>query len=1168
MRRSAERRRRIGFGAAAVVAGLTAVLAQTPTPMPPATGPQTPPMPTPRFRAEADVVVVEATILDKKGVVVTGLGPADFRVEIGGKLREVVSVDMVDYATPSAPAAADAPPAELEITTNEPKDNGRVILLLVDQGSLRTESRAVINAAREWVMSLGPKDLVGLMTFPLPGPRLEFTKDHAKLADMLTRVTGIGTPPLPFHNRNVSIWEAFRIEAGDSYIRSDVVARECRGEPLCAPEVDMQAKTMAMDAQAVVQPVLRNLRAMVRALEVIPGPKHAVLLSSGWPIREADAATELGFVAEDAARSNVILHTFTAEMWALAASRSRPSMRSIEDQNLLLNSVEMLSSLTGGRAIRLTGNAAPAFAALNSGLSGYYRLGVQALPDDLDGKTHRIGLKVSRPGATVASYRRILAATRAQPAVAIDPQTLLRDALKGGPPQTTIGLRATSYVLHATSSARDLRVVAVGDVSRASAGSAKAVAALYDLDGRPVTAMENTVDVPASGPGQLSIELTAPPGTYVLRVAVLDAEGHVGSLERLVDAHWKKAGAVETPGLVLFRSDRAARTEPRPVFDHVTAADELIAQVPLAGPVAEKKTQVVFEVARLGGTAPLVRRTGRIAQTTGGTTVAQETMPASMLPPGRYTLSAQIGSGSGSGSGSRQRRRRGAHAHVHRDGGTGRDGHRHHRRHAGRIGRAGGDVGRRCRLAHRHVVVRQAALLDIDRARAQLRDAGDRSAGGTSGRGGGARRHRAIEGRPVADRQRQGSARVRAARGQLRRRPRPAAGRRHRGGRAGLPRRAQDRPRLRAGADLPRRLLRRRGQGSGGGWRLADGARPRAHVARAAAAGDRGVAARRQAGGGAGLAQPGPAALARRRRVRPPAGAGRPRRRPRPGRARPGRAAEAARSADAAAGADHALRRLAAQDTGVGRGPRRRDDAYAARVVRVRAGRIAGPRRCLAERDGEVALVDRIRTEAPCLSTPALVAGGEWSSRSSPWRLWWDWRRRRRRSRPASTSSSSRRRSSIGPAPSSPISTPADFAVEIDGARREVVSADFVRHGSGGAGAESIVADPDITSNTAAAAGRTIIIAVDHISLRSQSRDVLQTAKAWVATLGPTDRVGLMALPPPGVNVELTTDHARVMQALDTDLETMRRLRDAYAAARGESLPLVDAWLKELGATP
>jgi hypothetical protein len=53
-------------------------------------------------------------------------------------------------------------------------------------------------------------------------------------------------------------------------------------------------------------------------------------------------------------------------------------------------------------------------------------------------------------------------------------------------------------------------------------------------------------------------------------------------------------------------------------------------------------------VARVGSPAPLVRRTARIAQTTGGTTVAQETLPASMLPPGRYRLTAKIGTGTGS----------------------------------------------------------------------------------------------------------------------------------------------------------------------------------------------------------------------------------------------------------------------------------------------------------------------------------------------------------------------------------------------------------------------------------------------------------------------------------------------------------------------------------------
>ena len=66
--------------------------------------------------------------------------------------------------------------------------------------------------------------------------------------------------------------------------------------------------------------------------------------------------------------------------------------------------------------------------------------------------------------------------------------------------------------------------------------------------------MENTVEIAADTPGALSVELTAPPGTYVLRVAVQDAQGRIGSLERLVDARWKKTGGIETPGLVLFRS--------------------------------------------------------------------------------------------------------------------------------------------------------------------------------------------------------------------------------------------------------------------------------------------------------------------------------------------------------------------------------------------------------------------------------------------------------------------------------------------------------------------------------------------------------------------------------------------------------------------------------------
>ena len=686
-------------------------------------------------------------MLDRKGAIVGGLGAADFKVEIGGKPREIVSVDLVEYAPPSTEAETAA--GDPEITTNEPKENGRVVLLVIDQASLSSDARAIIGSAQKWVRSMPAKDLIGLLTFPAPGPSVDFTADHAKVAEALTRVVGVGSTAPPFQQYNISIWEAIRMDSQDMFVRADVIGRECRGNaPLCPTEVEMQTKTMIQDAQAHIQPVLRSLRATMRGLARVPGPKHAVLLSSGWAMNERDASTEMGWVAADAARANVTIHTFTAEMWALAASRSRPSMRSIEDRNLLMNNVEMLASMTGGRSVRLTGQADTAFASLSQGLSGYYRLGVQALPEDLDGKDHRINLKVSRPGASLASYRRVLSGTRPQADTPTDPETALREALKGGPLRTGVDLRATSYVLHATTSARDLRVVAVGDVNRAAPGRAKAVAALYDFDGKPVTAMENTVDVGPDGPGALSVELTAPPGTYVLRVAVLDAEGRIGSLERLVDARWKKTGGIETPGLVLFRSDRTTRSAPRPVFDGVTTADEVTAQLALSGAIADKKP-----AGRLRGGA------GREHRAAGAP--HRPHRADHRRHHGGAGDAARVDAAAGSLHAEREdrHRRRLAQPHVHRV----RVGHRRagpdrgRRDGAGRLRCAGRGVGRRRPRARRHAVVRQAALRDVHRPRRGLRDAADRSARGASRHRDGPRGDRAIEGRAVADRQRQGA---------------------------------------------------------------------------------------------------------------------------------------------------------------------------------------------------------------------------------------------------------------------------------------------------------------------------------------------------------------------------------------------------------------------------
>ena len=244
--------------AAALVVGATALFAQsspsqtspsqTPGQTPPAQ-PQAPDMPTPRFRTEADVVVVEATVLDRKGVIVSGLGPADFKVEIGGKPREIVSVDLVEYAPPSTDAATAA--GDPEITTNEPKENGRVILLVIDQASLASDARTVIESAQKWVRSMPPKDLIGLLTFPAPGPSVDFTADHAKVAEALARWSASARRRRPSSNTTSASGRRSAWTTQDLFVRNDVIGRECRAnQPLCPTEVEMQVKTMLQDAQA------------------------------------------------------------------------------------------------------------------------------------------------------------------------------------------------------------------------------------------------------------------------------------------------------------------------------------------------------------------------------------------------------------------------------------------------------------------------------------------------------------------------------------------------------------------------------------------------------------------------------------------------------------------------------------------------------------------------------------------------------------------------------------------------------------------------------------------------------------------------------------------------------------------------------------------------------
>lgn len=115
-----------------------------------------------------------------------------------------------------------------------------------------------------------------------------------------------------------------------------------------------------------------------------------------------------------------------------------------------------------------------------------------------------------------------------------------------------------------------------------------------------------------------------------------------------------------------------------------------------------------------------------------------------------------------------------------------------------------------------------------------------------------------------------------------------------------------------------------------------------------------------------------------------------------------------------------------------------------------------------------------------------------------------------------------------------------DFVVEVDGNPRQVATSEYVRSVDPmrivGA-PKKVVAKPDETffsSNAKGApSGRLIVILVDQGNIRTgAARSVMNSAKKFVDTLEPEDRVAVIAVPGPGELVDFTTDHDKVRESL------------------------------------
>lgn len=606
----------------------------------------------PTFRAGIDLLAVDVTVIDDRGRPVPDLLAPEFTVKVDGEPRRIVTAEFVSEATPVA--ERDPLPPTSFYSTNESARYGRLLLLVVDQGNIRTgAARAVMAGARRFLDGLSPTDRVALVSIPQPGPRVGFTTNHRLVREQLGNIVGLAHRERGRHNLGIS--EAFTLaQASDALTREQIMVRECRTFSSsaneferCERDVDEEARDIVLEVRTQTQASIQGLRDVLLAMRDIEGAKSLLLISEGLVLE--GLGSELSGIASLAAAGRVSVNVMLLDVPRFDATQSQLPPTPTADRDLQVQGLDLLAGMTRGATFRVYGSSDAVFERITLELSGYYLLGVETTPPDRDGKRHQIRVEVRRRGVTVRARREFSVAARTAASMT-DEEIVLR-ALRAPLPVAELPIRVTSYAYQDPSTAK-VRVLVAAEIDSARTAAADVTVgfALLDGDGRAIahgierktlTPVDTQSPAPLGYAGAMLVE----PGRYTLKLAVVDGKGRRGSVEHAVQA-WQMAEQDLAVGdLMLANAVETSGGTIRPGVETRLNSDQLAAYLELysTSPDALQNAKVTLEVADQES-GPVLASAPAALGSTGSPQgrVVRAIVPLGALPPGRYVARAII----------------------------------------------------------------------------------------------------------------------------------------------------------------------------------------------------------------------------------------------------------------------------------------------------------------------------------------------------------------------------------------------------------------------------------------------------------------------------------------------------------------------------------------------
>ena len=455
-----------------------------------------------------------------------------------------------------------------------------MIVIAVDEESiLFGEGRHVMRAAGAFVDSLSPQDRVALLAVPQPGLYIDFTSNHERIRRALDGMSGLGTARQP-GNLNVSLWEAYQIvEHHNTKVEAAVVGRLCPDDLFCPTRVRQTSRQIVREQRFQSSYARRGLESLLGAMRELEGPNAVVWISGGFVI---DGSVSLLGIRKLAAASRTTLYMMMVDEPLIDMSQASAPPTPRDDRRMKEEGLLAVAALTRGRLIRAHFNPGPLFDQLERELSGYYLLSVESRPTDSDEERRAIKVSVRREGARVRA-RREVSFTPEDTDRTVDER--LARMLRSPVVTQELPLRVATYAYQDTPTSQ-VRILVAAEVGVAEGVSSALTLGFVLRDPEETVVLrwkEQITPRLAQTPNGPVLETFFPisvePGTYSLRLAVVDAAGRRGSVEHPVRARTDVEWALRRwgPGgsrsvLVAARRDaplgRSAGVERAPVGLH------------------------------------------------------------------------------------------------------------------------------------------------------------------------------------------------------------------------------------------------------------------------------------------------------------------------------------------------------------------------------------------------------------------------------------------------------------------------------------------------------------------------------------------------------------------------------------------------------------------------